>query len=72
MDSDMVKLGDSWEETGKEVGFHFGGGYNKVISVRTKYDGNGNAVVRFVVKNNGKETTFEKFDSAVTYYNSLK
>ena len=70
-DEGMLILGDKWDTAEDNIGLHYGGGYDKEISVNVRYDGNGNSVVRFIVKNGDKETTFEKFDAAATYYNGL-
>lgn len=63
--------GDKWQERAELCASDFGQGSNKKLFVHVRFDGNGNAIVKFIVENHGKATDFEKYDSAVTYYNTL-
>ena len=39
--------------------------------IDTRFDGNGNVIVRFVIRNEGKETSYNKYDSAEWMNHSL-
>ena len=66
------ELGDTWHTAKTEIAFSIGKGTGKELNVFTRFDGNCNAVVRFVVTDrNGKEIQYEKFDAAVAAYNRL-
>jgi hypothetical protein len=63
-----LTLGDKWHEVRSNIAFHVGKGVHLDLDVVTRFDGNGNSVVRFVVTNKGKETLYEKYDAAATAY----
>ena len=44
-------------------------GNGSMLSMSVRFDGNGNAVVRYVLDSEGKKTTYEKHDSASEAYN---
>ena len=44
-------------------------GHGNLLSMSVRFDGNGNAVVRYVLDSEGKKTTYEKHDSAAEAYN---
>lgn len=64
-------LGNKWETTDKKVAISTGKGSNKSLTVNVRFDGFGNAIVRFTVTDHGTETEYEKFDEAATAYNRL-
>ena len=43
--------------------------HGSLLSISVRFDGNGNAVVRYVLDSEGKKTTYEKHDSAAEAYN---
>ena len=43
--------------------------YGQRLSMSVRFDGNGNSVVRYILNNEGKKTTYEKHDSAAEAYN---
>lgn len=67
-----MKLGSDWHMVKHEIAFNYGLKQDISLSCSTRFDGNGNAVVRFIVAKDGKETSYEKFDSAVDAYELLK
>lgn len=60
------KLG-KWMEIETPLEVYFGNGI--ALSISTRYDGDGNSIVRFILKNIGEETQFEKYNSAIVAYN---
>lgn len=44
----------------------------KKLSIETRFDGHGNAVVRFIVEHEGRRISFEKYDAAVNRYNMIR
>jgi hypothetical protein len=71
MDHKIEKLGNKWHTVSYSLASSTGKGTDKDLKVTTRFDGYGNAIVRFVVIDNGKETTYEKFDAAADAYNRL-
>lgn len=65
-------LGDDFHPVFHEMASSHGfRGSDKSLQVKTRFDGYGNAVVRFVVTNHGESVEYEKYDSAVGAYNLL-
>jgi hypothetical protein len=65
-------LGDEWHTARYMLASSIGGGTDKELIVSTRFDGNGNAVVRFLVRDHDKEVLYEKFDAAVYNYNRAR
>jgi hypothetical protein len=70
MSQQLPTLSDKWHTVAHEIAFVMGEN-DKSLSVSTRFDGHGNAIVRFVIKTAKGETSYEKFDSAVGAYNML-
>jgi len=67
----IKEIGNKWTHGGKSVASSYGEGSDKDLSVTVRWDGFGNSVVRFIVKNHGEEISYEKYDAAVGAYNLL-
>jgi hypothetical protein len=65
------KLKDDWLTQKMNLAFDVGNGKRKDLDITVRFDGNGNAVVRFLVSDHGKKTEYEKFDAAADAYNRL-
>ena len=64
----IEKLGDKWEIQTLQLASDT----NKALYLSARFDGNGNAVVTFVIRLRGQhDINFEKCDAAVERYNSL-
>lgn len=66
---ELPALADQWNWEDAVIAMSSGKGSQKRLTVRTRFDGNGNSVVRFFVKDHDNETSYEKFDAAVYNYN---
>lgn len=64
-------LKDTWNTEVKNIAFSHGRGSDKDLSIQVRFDGNGNSVVRFVVKDHEQSISYEKYDAAVEAYNRL-
>ena len=62
-----MALSDDWHMVKHNIAFEVNV-TRKELSVMTRFDGNGNSVVRFVVKIGDQTTEYEKFDAAVYNY----
>jgi hypothetical protein len=65
--SELEELGDEWSENAFIIASQK---YVKRFLIKVRYDGNGNAIVRFAVERIGKSTIeYEKYDAAAGAYN---
>ena len=71
MKHQINKLGDEWEKVTQIVAAANDLKSKKTLSVTVRFDGYGNAVVRFVVSGSVTELEYEKFDAAADAYNRL-
>jgi hypothetical protein len=67
----IPELANGWHVVHHSIASSSGKGSDKDLIVSTRFDGYGNAVVRFTVKDHCKETEYEKFDAAAAAYNRL-
>jgi hypothetical protein len=65
----VQKIGDEFHEVDHELAFYIGGGVDLSLIVRTRFNGNGNASVEYIVKDHRKETSYLEYDAAVWSYN---
>jgi hypothetical protein len=67
----VQQIGNEWHETEEKLAFSNGKGSNKALIVRVRFNGNGIALVKYVVEDHGNEVDFVTYDAAVTQYNLL-
>lgn len=69
--NELSELKERWHEVSHSHAFVVGKGENLHLYIRTRFDGFGNAITRFVVKDHDQEISYEKYDAAVYNYNRL-
>lgn len=65
-------LQDEWHTSSNTIASSCGKGSDKTLSVKARFDGQGNSIVWFEVEDHERATTFTSFDLAASYYNQLK
>ena len=71
MEITLKPIGDKFHTVSYNIACDIGGGVDLHLNVETRFDGNGNAIVKFVILDGDKRIEFEKFDSAAGRYNML-
>ena len=70
MNQTIPTLGDRWDVAVNMLAASTSGiGSDKILAVHVRFDGNGNAIVKFVVTNHGESMDYGRHDEAVYNYN---